>query len=254
MSINELLSQLLGDDPHQLMPNFRQWISASHRFRTFAEQYPTKIRAKLRSAGDDESLQDLLFELAVARWLLQEKRFQLAYECQALRTAPSPDFTVRFTTKVSFHVEVTRIRATGGEEAGAEETTLSPQELYQRKLLYVIAGKLDQMQTGASNLLLIGLAPDWAASINADDLIKQMKLRVETSEPNLFAQSRLRTPGEFFKHYYALSGVLFYFVPGLTFAGETPTPPFLWLNKEAKYPLLTQVQTILRQLPPNPIG
>lgn len=80
MSIDELMLQLLGDDPQQVASVFRQWLSTSRRFRTFAEAYQTKIRSKLRGAGDVEALQDLLFELEIAHWLLQEKRFQLAYE------------------------------------------------------------------------------------------------------------------------------------------------------------------------------
>jgi hypothetical protein len=250
MSIDELLLQLLGNDPYRLMPSFRQWISTSRRFRAFAEQYQTKIRAKVRSAGDDEALQDLLFELEIAHWLLQEKRFQLAYERQAMRTAFGPDFTVSFTTKALFHVEVTRVRATGVDEAAAA-LTLSTREAYQRKLIYVITGKLNQMQVGAQNLLLIGLAPELIASSRIDELIKQMKLRIETGDPVLLAHSRLRTPGEFYRQYRALSGILFYFLAGPALAAPEMIAPLLWLNKEANYPLLTQVQTILRQLPPN---
>ena len=110
IALDEFLPQLLADDPYGLTPAFRQWLTASRRFRTFAESYQTKIRAKLRTAGDEEALQDLLFELTIARWLLQEKRLQVAYEPQPVRTAPGPDFTVTFTTKTIFHVEVKRIR------------------------------------------------------------------------------------------------------------------------------------------------
>jgi len=247
MSMDELLRQLLGDDPQTVAPIFRQWLGASRRFRTFAEQYQTKIRAKLRSAGDEETLQDLLFELEIARWLLQEKRFHLAYESQGLRTGPGPDFTVSFTTKTTFHVEVTRIRPQGNTENGDSVAA----EANTSKLFYVIVGKLSQIKAGAANLLLIGLDPASVTSSEVDDLIKQMKLRMATSEPLLLTRSRLNTAGEFFKQYYALSGILLYFStqPAAT-APSTPAP-LLWLNKEAKYPLLTQVQTILRQLPPN---
>lgn len=244
MSMDELLRQLLGDDPQTVAPTFRQWLSASRRFRTFAEQYQTKIRAKLRSAGDEEALQDLLFELEIARWLLQEKRFHLAYESQGLRTGPGPDFTVSFTTKTTFHVEVTRIRPQANGDGVAVEANTS-------KLLYVIVGKLSQIKAGAANLLLIGLEPASVTTSEVGDLIKQMKLRMATSEPLLLTRSRLNTAGEFFKQYHALSGILLYFStqPAVT-ASSTPAP-LLWLNKEAKYPLLTQVQTSLRQLPPN---
>ncbi len=138
MSTDELLHQLLDDDPHNLRPAFHQWILISRRFRAFIEQYLTKIRAKLRGVRDAETLADLLFELEIACWLLQEKRFQIAYEEQGLRTAPGPDFTVAFTTKAQFHVEVTRIRTSATEEAMADENALpalsmlltSPQPLH----------------------------------------------------------------------------------------------------------------------------
>lgn len=247
MSIDELLRQLLDDDLHGLRPAFRQWISTSRRFRRFAEEYQTKIRAKLRGAGDGETLQDLLFELAIARWLLQEKRFQLAYESQGLRTAPAPDFSVRFTTKMLFHVEVTRIRPAATIEDGPS----SAPEAWANKLFYVIFGKLSQMQTGAPNLLLIGLDPQVLNGRDIDEVMKQIKQRIETSDPALLTRTRLQTPAEFFKHYYALSAILFYFSPPAAVAATLPIAPLLWINKDARYPLLPQVQTILRQLAPN---
>jgi hypothetical protein len=244
MSIDELLHQLLGADPQALTPIFRQWISESRRFRAFVEQYQRKIRAKLRTAGDGEALQDLLFELEIAQWLLREKRFTLAYESQGLRTAFGPDFTVTFTTKVQFYVEVTRIRATYTEEAGAT----APSDLARSKLFYVILGKLGQLQADAGNLLLIGLEPTlfMDADADVDEIIKQMKARVETNDQSLLARAHLPTPSAFFKQYHALSGVLFYFTQAV--ATPTPVPPLLWLNKAAKYPLLPQIQTRLRQL------
>ena len=246
MSIDELLLQLLGNDPQQVLPLFRQWLVTSRRFRTFAEQYHTKIRAKLRGAGDAEALHDLLFELEIAHWLLQEKRFHLAYEPQTIRTGPRPDFTVTLTTKWHFHVEVTRIHTTVTEESRQEEPLLNG---YQRKLLMVILGKLNQLKAGAPNLLLIGLAPDLFLERSVDELIKQMKQRIEKNDLALLPRSRLQTSAAFFKQYYALSGIFFYFLPKPV--EPTFAPPFLWLNKEAKYPLVTQVQTILHQLATN---
>ncbi len=251
MSIDELVSQLLGDDPHGLTPMFRHWFRTSRRFRTFAERYQTKIRAKLRGVSETETLQDLLFELSSARWLLQEKRFQLAYEEQGLRSAPSPDFTVSFTTKTHFYVEVTRIRATGGEETDPVALISAPLEAHQRKVLYVITGKLHQVQTGAQNLLLIGLDPHLLAGINVDEVMKQLQARSAAGDPALLTHSRLRTLGEFLKQYHALSAILFYGLAGPGPATAGATMPLLWLNNAARSPLLTQVQTILRQLPTN---
>lgn len=245
VSIDQLLQQLLDDDPQQLTPVFRQWLSTSRRFRTFAEEYQTKIRSKLRGARDAEALQDLLFELEIARWLLQEKRFHLAYEPQTMRSGPRPDFTVSFTTKVHFQVEVTRIHTTAEENAPVETLV----EGYQRKLLSVISGKLSQLKAGTPNVLLIGLDPEWLLQFTMDDLLRQMRTRIEKNDEVLLARSRLATPATFFKHYQALSGLLCYFLPKPTVPAP---PPLLWLNKTAKHPLLPQVQTSLRQLAREP--
>lgn len=245
MSIDELSEQLLDIDPHQLLLLFRQWFFTSRRFRTFAESYQTKIRAKLRTVGDEDALQDLLFELTIARWLLQEKRLQVAYEPQPVRSAPGPDFTVTFTTKTIFHVEVTRIRPPAPtERENAAASPLDPQ-----KLLYVILGKLTQIKPGAANILLIGLPPDATPAANLDAVMKQMKQRVTGNDAAFLARSRLRTPGDFFKQLHALSGILLYGVAPPTPGVASATAPLLWLNKEARYPLVAQVQTCLRQLP-----
>lgn len=245
IALDEFLPQLLADDPYSLTSAFRQWL-ASRRFRTFAESYQTKIRAKLRTAGDKEALQDLLFELTIARWLLQEKRLHVAYEPQPMRSAPGPDFTVTFTTKTIFHVEVTRIRPS----APTEHATVSSSPLEPQKLLHVILGKLTQIKPGAANVLLIGLLPDAIPGANFDEVMKQMKQRITGNDTALLARSRLRTPGEFFKQYHALSGILLYGVAPPTSVGSTATAPLLWLNKETRYPFVAQVQTCLRQLPP----
>ncbi len=247
MSTDELLRQLLDDDPHYLSPTFRQWFLTSRRFRAFAERYQPKIRAKLRGTRDAETLADLLFELEIACWLLQEKRFQIAYEEQGLRTAPGPDFTVSFTTKVQFHMEVTRIRASGIEEMTPEESTLPTGEALQRKVLYVILAKLNQLRTGAQNVILIGVAPELSDMLRVDEILKQLKLRIEMGDPALLARSRFQSPGAFFKQYYALSAILLYHInQPPTLAAGAPGA-MLWLNQDAKQPLLTQVQTILRQ-------
>ena len=129
----------------------------------------------------------------------------------------------------------------------AERETASSLTLDPQKLLHVILGKLTQIKPGAANLLLIGLPADAVTGVTLDEVIKQMKQRITGNDTAFLARSRLRTPGEFFKHCHALSGILLYGI-----APPTPgvaTAPLLWLNKEARYPLLAQVQTCLRQLP-----
>jgi len=249
MSIDELLLHIVGDDPNALAPRLRQWMSTSRRFRTFTEQYQTKIRSKLRSTHERESLQDLLLELEIAHWLLQEKRFQVIYEGLGLRTTPAPDFTIHFTTKTHFHVEVTRIWPVALEP----DHTLATAESDTRKVVYVILGKLGQLKAGASNVLVIGLTANRTDGIQLDEGMKRLKRQIEAGEPGLLARSHLSTPTAFFKQYQSLSAVLFYTTsqaPSTLPAGPTA---LLWLNKEAKYPLLPQVQTIFRQLAGNGI-
>ena len=50
------------------------------RFRTFAEAHRDKIHKKFRKAADPEALRDVRAELLVARLLLADKRFELAFE------------------------------------------------------------------------------------------------------------------------------------------------------------------------------
>jgi len=117
----------------------------------------------------------------------------------------------------------------------------------------VILGKLGQLKAGASNVLVIGLTADRIDGIQLDEGMKRLKRQVEAGDPGLLARGHLSTPAAFFKQYQSLSAVLFYTTsqaPSTLPAGPTA---LLWLNKEAKYPLLPQVQTIFRQLAGNGI-
>jgi len=85
------------------------WLDASPRFRAFADTYRDKIRKKLRGAADAEAVRDVRAELQIARLLLSERRFEVAFEAYGSGRA-GPDLTVTFRAGRRFNVEVTRLR------------------------------------------------------------------------------------------------------------------------------------------------
>ncbi len=113
----EVLQSLFGDERHALYPTLAAWIKTDRRFRVFAERYATKIRRKLRTAADAGAIADLRFELEVARWLLQDPRFEVEYETFHARQG-GPDFAVAFRVNTLFNVEVRRIRSRARPQVG----------------------------------------------------------------------------------------------------------------------------------------
>lgn len=230
-SVDELLTEIFEHQQHPLAPRFTQWLTTSKRFRLFAETYRTKIRAKMRNLQDPESLGDLAFELETAYWLLQEPRLTVAYEPHAPNQARRPDFSVTFTTKFTFSVEVTRMRPVQAEERESS------------KLQTVIASKLVQMLPGMINLLVIGAEAGTLHHVDIDAAVTRLKQRAEAKEAYLFNRSGLDDLSEFFRHYGRLSGILL----RSTQDQEADRFSFLWVNKAAKHPLPANLQTILKR-------
>ena len=73
----------------------------------FAETYRDKIRKKLRYASEPDMRLDVRTELLVARLLLADRRFGLAFEAYGSGKI-GPDLTVSFRGARSFNLEVTR--------------------------------------------------------------------------------------------------------------------------------------------------
>ena len=231
-SAEELLTKIFDHQRHSLALRFAQWLASSKRFRAFTETYQTKIRAKVRNSQDQHRLGDIAFELETAYWLLQEPRLTVAYEQPGSGSARRPDFAVTFTTKFTFSVEVTRMRSTPSEEPASEST----------KLHYVIAAKLAQMLPGMSNLLVIGAADELVRTTELDAVMAQLKKRAEAKDAPLFSRGGFSDASEFFRHYHRLSGIWLCSTPAQANARQTR----LWVNKEAKQPLLPPLPTILK--------
>lgn len=66
MLIDELLTYLFDGKPHLLAAPMRTWLDTSRRFTAFVTANQTKIRKKLRTAQEPESLRDLQLELETA--------------------------------------------------------------------------------------------------------------------------------------------------------------------------------------------
>src|SRR3989442_6319212 len=110
--LDELIGYLFGPDRSSLATEVGPWLSASPRFRSFAEIYRDKIRKKARGLRDDEGRRDLAFELAVALRLLDERRFAVEYEPYRVGQR-GPDFRGTFQTHTRFNVEVRPLRQPG---------------------------------------------------------------------------------------------------------------------------------------------
>ncbi|MFN8492366.1 MAG: hypothetical protein U0350_32495 [Caldilineaceae bacterium] len=231
-SADELLTKIFDRQRHVLALRFAQWLASSKRFRAFTETYQTKIRAKVRNSQDQARLGDIAFELETAYWLLQEPRLTVAYEQPGGGSARRPDFAVTFTTKFTFSVEVTRMRSTPSEESERDSN----------KLHYVVANKLAQMLPGMINLLVVGAADEFVCNIEIDTVMAQMKKRVEAKDAQLFSRGGFSDASEFFRHYHRLSGIWLCSTPAQANTRQTR----LWVNKEAKHPLLPPLPTILK--------
>src|SRR5690606_17296509 len=150
-ALDDLLDAVFGAErparEDAFFEEFAGWARDSRRFRDFATEYSTKIRAKLRRAGDEEALADVRAELETAALLLGDRRFTLEYEKYAASRQRGPDFTVTFRTHTPFNVEVRRIRSL---ELGDD---------YGGKLMTVLSDKVGQTQPGMPNLLWLIAGP-----------------------------------------------------------------------------------------------
>ena len=237
ISTAELLTYLFGGQPHPLASPLATWLASSRRFREFAATFQAKIRKKLRSTPDSESLHDLHFELETAYLLVQERALSLVYEPQC-GGERCPDFSVT-TTSLTLMLEVTRQRpspATAPTLTQAHVTSPMPPRV--ASLARTVCGKLGQLSKLHSNVLVISLdAPCSAHDLSA--LMLSIKQRAERNDSGLVQRYGFQDRADFFAHYGRLSEV---FVRGPhPYTGEVVE----WLNPQAKRPLPAKVRTVL---------
>jgi hypothetical protein len=209
----------IGDPADPLVATVDAWAQASPRFAAFVAANSSKIRKKIRTAGDDETRADVRFELTVARALLLERRIALLYEPLGLGRQRGPDFGATFRTNLPFGVEATRLRAA-------------------HRFADAVSAKLAQLLPQQSNLLALGSdePPDDLAAAMA-----QIRLRAERRDAQLFGRSGMRDPAEFFKYWARLSALA---VLPLTPAGPAAA---IWHNPQARHPLPNDLRAALER-------
>jgi hypothetical protein len=199
-------------------------MEASPRFRAFVEANQDKIRKKLGTA-DAASHLDVRSELLVARLLLADRRFEVAFEAYGAQRL-GPDLTLTYRANVRFNLEVTRLRAApepgpaGGEPARGVA-----------RLANIVAGKLRQLPAEVPNALLIvtaGLALEEATLGEATRLLKQ---RNDRRDDAFFARRGFRDAREFYAQYLHLSGIF------VLDEGPTGRQVVFSANREARHPL-----------------
>ncbi|WP_168734652.1 hypothetical protein [Deinococcus sp. KSM4-11] len=146
--LDALVLDVCGSDDHPLAVRLRAWLAGSRAFGPFVEANLSKVRRKVRQASGMEELADVAAELAVAAWLLRERRWTLEYEPLAATGGRGPDFRVAAPDGTgAFYVEVARLRP-------AREGIGSPLPV---RLARVLADKVGQLPAGAVNVLAVAL-------------------------------------------------------------------------------------------------
>ena len=240
MLVDELLAYLFDGQPHLLAESMAAWLASSRRFTAFIATFRDKVRKKLRTIQDQETLQDLRLELETAYLLLQEQSLSLVYEPKCGQ-GRCPDFAVDFTTSLTFMVEVTRQRA--GQAKNVSQASGQPRMNHAispsgEALIDTICSKLGQFVPQRSNVLVVGLD---ALQLSQHDL-RVVMLRIqqlaERADLTFWGRYRFQDRTDFFQHYQRLSEILI----RESQPGETAVA---WKNPQAKYPLPGRVRTSL---------
>ena len=235
MKTPELITYLFAGSHYSFAAPLAAWLDAAPAFGRFAEAHRDKIRKKVRGLRDEESRLDLQAELAVAYWLLQERRFALDYEGYGAEKMRGPDFTVTFRTHIRFNVEVTRLRARAAADP-ADPAALN-------KILNTLCAKLGQMPPSIINVL--ALVAD-GADYTADEIAGAIRLlgdRATHKDDSFFTRRGFSGARDFQRQYARLSAVLFYPLPG----SVPPGPATLWPNAQARHLLPPDIAAILQK-------
>lgn len=240
MVVDELLTYFFDGQPHILTEPLSLWLASSRQFVAFATTYRAKIRKKLRSQPDPQSLLDLRLELETAYLLSRERALSLVYEPRQSGQSRRPDFAVSFTTSATFMIEVARLRA-DQSIAPPQTPDLAPARLAaSERLADTICAKLGQMLPGVSNVLLVGVDAAQFTDGDLRSVMQGIQQRAERNDHVWVHRYGFRDRSDFFRHYRRLSELLVR-GPGL----DPGAPPTVWVNPQATHPLPGKVRTVL---------
>lgn len=229
MLADDLLDHLFAGISPALAAELRgyctQRITASPRFKAFAAENRDKIRKKVREAGDVDRLTDLRLELDTAFHLLADHHLTVMYELNAATKARTPDFTVRYTTKHTFHVEVKRLRGQGSDV----------------RLADAICAKLGQLQPAAINVIAVGIDTQADAAVDPANALTALRSRAERKEDEYFQHRDFRDSRDFLRQFQRLSAVLCR-ANWMRLEGADSQ---LWTNSLARHPLPPELRRVL---------
>jgi hypothetical protein len=231
---SELIAFLFEGQPNLITAPLTRWVAISPRYTVFVEKYKDKIRKKIRVTREKEAIEDLFYELQIPFLLLQERRFDLAYEPYLSGKTRGPDFSVTFRTNFAFNIEVTRVR-------GLRKALSAPTEAaIDFRLIDVLCGKLRQMLPKMANLLMIEVSPDALEQLDPAAQVAWVKDKAESRDQRFYARHRFLSPADFFKYYKRLSALVLY-------NSANERKPVVWLNPQAGVGLPDAVRTILQR-------
>src|SRR3954449_11587593 len=220
-SVQRLGLELTGresDDPVSI--ELVGWLAGSTRFRAFAETYRDKIHKKLRNATDPDTTRDVRAELQVARLLLADRRFEVAFEAYGSGKI-GPDLTVSFRERQTFDVEVTRLRRVP-DVVGTGNALMA---------------KLRQLTPSTPNVLLLSIDAQTAAAVDVVAATRSLRARADAKDEPFFTARGFEGSRGFYDRFLRLSAVLVWCEPATGDARAS-----LWANRSARIAL------------PDPVG
>jgi hypothetical protein len=215
-SIERLAHHLYPHDPGDPMAvELTGWLSGSPRFRDYADTYRDKIRKKLRTATDPEALRDVRAELAVARLLLADRRFEVAFEAYGSGKI-GPDLTVTFRGRQQFNLEVTRPhRLPDTTGIGA-----------------IMLAKLRQLPPSVPNAIVIAIPGSTAAAVDIHAAALALRSRADAKDEAFFADRGFDGSRGFYDRFLRLGAVFSWSETGVGEGRATS-----WTNRSARIPL-----------------
>ena len=224
----ELLSHLLDGGATTLEADLIAWLEGSPRFEPFLIAHRDKVRKKLRTATDDESLLDVSAELRVAALLLSDRRLSVAFEAYGSGKT-GPDLTVTFRENQRFNVEVTRLRPPLDDPAP--------------RLRSALLAKLRQLPIGIANALAL-VSPATIPLESIDAASRRLKQLADKKDEATFTRRGYESARDYLSRFNRL--IAFRVMP------DTGAASTLWTNPEARHPLPRELATALaRRLDPS---
>jgi hypothetical protein len=228
-ALDDLLDDIFDGKQPTFYPEFEGWVRGSRRYKAFAADYRSKIRAKLRNARDEAGMVDLRAELETAALLLRDHRFTLEYEKYAAARQRGPDFTVTFRTRTLFNVEVRRVRSIELDEGDAEMRV--------GKLMAVLCDKAGQMPPSIINLLWL-TADGALTEADLSSAAATLRQLAERKVEDFFMRRGFASAADFLKQYRQLSGIVLH----------QPESNVLWLNGLARHKTPPDIVTAIQRL------